>query len=518
MNTADFLNIACAIVPECDAVIFEDRRTTYLQLNERANRLANALAERGVTRGDRVAIFQVNCPEYMEAYFATAKIGAMFVPLNFRVKLAELEFQLGHAHPKVILVGQRYTPMVKEALSDLSLPVNCISLDGPHSEMDEYEKVLASASDEEVMAEVTDDDISILMFTAGTTGRPKAVPLKFNALSSYALENVEPADPDREESNLLVVPLYHVAGIQAMIAAVYGGRTLLMMRQFDVDLWLDMAQKYQASRAMLVPTMLKRVVDHPGFASFDLSHLKVISYGAAPMPFEVIKKAIALFPGVSFINAFGQTETASTIAMLGPEDHLLEGSEEERERKLHRLTSSIGKPLPDVEVAIADEEGNLLKSPLPGEIWVRGGRVMSGYWGDEEKTKQAITPEGWLRTGDMGWIDEDGYIFLAGRADDMIIRGGENISPQEVENALCSHPLIDEAAVIGVPHPDWGQEAMAVLVMKQGAEVGEEEIVQFLRGKLASYKVPAAFVVVDSMPHNSVGKLLKRELRKLYGD
>ncbi|MBU4574268.1 MAG: AMP-binding protein, partial [Proteobacteria bacterium] len=214
MNTADFLNIACAIVPERDAVIFEDRRTTYSQLSERVNRLANALSERGVTRGDRVAIFQVNCPEYMEAYFATAKTGAMFVPLNFRVKPAELEFQLGHARPKVILVGQRYIPMVREVLENLALPANCIALDGPHSGMDEYEEVLAAASDEEVMAEVTDDDISILMFTAGTTGRPKAVPLKFNALSSYALENVEPADPDREESNLLVVPLYHVAGIQ----------------------------------------------------------------------------------------------------------------------------------------------------------------------------------------------------------------------------------------------------------------------------------------------------------------
>ena len=328
-------------------------------------------------------------------------------------------------------------------------------------------------------------------------------------------QSANPVNPDVEEKNLLPVPLYHVAGMQALLAAVYGGRTVVMMRQFETEPWMQMVQQEKANRAMLVPTMLKWVVDHEDFSKYDLSSLKVITYGAAPMPFEVINKAIEVMPRVKFINAFGQTETASTITALGPEDHIIEGTPEERERKLKRLTSSIGRPLPDVEVKIVDEQGKEVPRGDVGEITARGPRVMSGYWRDEQKTAQVITSEGWLHTGDMGWADDEGYIYLAGRGDDMIIRGGENISPEEVENALYSHPKIEEAAVIGIPDPEWGEEPMAFVVLKSGETATEDEIIGYCKSSLG-FKRPRVVVFLDSLPRNPMGKVLKRELRDQY--
>ena len=230
---------------------------------------------------------------------------------------------------------------------------------------------------------------------------------------------------------------------------------------------------------------------------------------------ENIKKAVEVMPGVKFINAFGQTETASTITALGPEDHIIEGTQEEREKKLKRLTSSIGRPLTDVEVKIVDEQGRELPLGEAGEIIARGPRVMSGYWRDEQKTAQIMTPDGWLHTGDMGWVDREGYIYLAGRGDDMIIRGGENISPEEVENVLYSHPKIEEAAVIGVPDLEWGQEPAAFVVLKSGETVTEEEIIGYCKSSLG-FKRPRVVVFLDSLPRNPMGKVLKRVLREQH--
>jgi acyl-CoA synthetase (AMP-forming)/AMP-acid ligase II len=424
---------------------------------------------------------------------------------------------IANAEAKILFVGSRYSEMVDAMLPDLPTVKHCISIDRKDEKRLYYEDVIGSASSDESFIEIGDDDITMLMYTAGTTGRPKGVPLRHSAFVSYVLENVEPASPDIEERNLLTVPLYHVAGIQAMLAAIYGGRTLVMMRQFEVKEWLEAIQKEKATRAMLVPTMLKRVIDDDDFSRHDLSSLKIITYGAAPMPFEVINKAIKIMPWVKFINAFGQTETASTITALGPEDHRIEGTEEEKERKLKRLTSSIGKPLPDVEVKIVDEEGKALPSLGVGEIWARGPRIMTGYWRDEQKTSQVMTKDGWLRTGDMGWMDEEGYIYLAGRGDDMIIRGGENISPEEVENVLHSHPKVEEAAVIGVPDPEWGQEPRAVVVLKKGKAATSEEIIEYCRSKLSGFKRPRSVVFLDSLPRNPMGKVLRKKLREEYG-
>lgn len=517
MNTTEFLNIANAICPNRDIMVFEGKRWTVAQLNERTNRLAYALTLLGIEPGDRVGMLQVNCPQYVETYFATAKLGAIFVPLNFRAKPDELIYMIDHAEAVTLLVGARYINMVKEMLPKLPSVKTCICVDSKQNGEHFYEDLINSASSDEVVGEIGDEDITILMYTAGTTGRPKGVPLRHSGFVSYILENIDPASPEIEERNLLTVPLFHVAGMQAVLAAVYGGRTLVLMRQFEVKEWMKTVQNERVTRAMLVPTMLKWVVDDPDFHEYDLSSLRVITYGAGPMPFEVIKKAIEELPWVRFINAFGQTETTSTITVLGPEDHIIKGTEEEREKKLKRLASSIGRPLPDVEVNIVDGEGSALPSMEIGEIIAKGPRIMTGYWGDEKKTSQVMTPNGWLRTGDRGWMDEDGYIYLAGRGDDMIIRGGENISPEEVENVLYSHPKIEEAAVIGIPDIEWGQQPRAIVTLKKGQEANAEEIMEYCRPRLAGFKRPRSVVFIDSLPRNPMGKILKKRLREKFG-
>jgi len=518
MNTAEFLNIATAICPDKEVIVFEGKRFTFSQLNDRVNRLGNALLNRGIQKGDRIATLQVNCNQCVEIYYAVAKIGAIQVPLNFRARGNELTYMLNSSEASTLFVGERYIDLANSIKPELKSVKHFISIDAPHEGMLNYEEVIASSSPDEIFTEIGDDDTTILMYTAGTTGFPKGVMLSHNSFAIYVLENVTPADPVTEEKNILTVPLYHVAGVQAMMAAVYGGRSMIMERQFDPEEWMRLVQAEQVDRAMMVPTMLKQIVDHPDFAKYDLSSLRVITYGAAPMPLEVIKKAMDIFPGVSFINAFGQTETASTITTLSPQDHVITGTDEEKERKLKRL-SSIGRPMSDVEMKIFDEEGKELPQGEVGEIVARGPRVMAGYWKDEEKTEKTIDKDGWVHTGDMGYVDEDGYFFLAGRATDMIIRGGENISPEEVEAVLHSYPKIEEAAVIGIPDEEWGEVPKAICVLKEGYEdCTAEEIMEYCRANLASYKRPRVVEFIDELPRNPMGKVLKRVLREQHGE
>ena len=416
------------------------------------------------------------------------------------------------AGPTCLLLGERYLPLVPEGSRSSE---GIIILDGEATgNSTSYETLLAESSPDQMhFPEAGDEDTTVIMFTAGTTGVPKGVMLTHDSFSSYLLATVEPADPDVEESNLITVPFYHIAGLQAALAAVYGGRTLVVMRQFDAEEWLRLAQENQANRAMLVPTMLKHLMEHPKFGDYDLSSLSVITYGAAPMPLEVIREAIGKFPDARFINAFGQTETASTITMLPPDDHVLNGTPEEVETKLKRLTS-IGKPLDDVEVDIVDEEGQSVAVGENGEIVARGSRMMAGYWHEESATRDTMRG-GWIYTGDLGYQDEDGYIFLSGRAKDFIKRGGEMISPEEVEQVLRSHPELDDAAVIGVPDVEWGEEVRAVVV-GHADRTSEELIIEFCRERLSGFKRPRSIVFVSELPRNVMGKVLKRDLREEF--
>ena len=522
MIVTEFLDLAAMLVPERTAIAFEGKRYSYAQLKERVNRLADSLSKLGLEKGDRTAIIEVNCNEYVEACFATLKVGGIFAPLNFRIREEELIYLVNKAEPKILFVGNRYTDMVSGIRSQLPSVKHFISIDGKYEGMVSYDELIASGSPEEkTYAEINDEDIAILMFTAGTTGFPKGVPQDNNAYSSYVLSNVDPPDVEAPpETNVLVMPLYHVAGMQALMAGIYGGRTIALMRQFDEKDWFETVQRAKATRVMVVPTMLKRIVESPDFDKYDLSSVRVITYGAAACPYEVLRKTIERFPGRALINAFGGTETSSTIAALRAEDQVITGkeSEAEKEKKLKRLATSIGLPLDDVEIEVRDEKNQPLPVGKLGEIVVRSPRIMKGYWKDEKKSKEAFTTDGWYRTGDMGYVDEEGYIYLSGRSDDVIVRGGENIGPDEVESVLYSHPKVEEAAVIGVKDVEWGQQVRAIIRLKKNETATEEEIIDFCRPRLAGFKRPTSIVfVTEELPKTSTGKVLRRVLREQYG-
>lgn len=518
MNISEFLAIAEAVVPERDAIIFENSRINYRVLKDRVARLAGALSDLGLREGDRVATLLVNRPEMVETAFATSELGAVFVPLNFRARAEELTFMIGDANPSILVVEDRYYSLVEEILPNIE-GVSIIGVGSPHAGWPSYAALLSHPPKPEADLSDMNDDLAVLMFTAGTTGTPKAVMLTHESFASYILANVEPVDPEITESNLLTVPLYHIAGLQAVIAGIYAGRTLIVQRQFEPQEWMTLIQEFRVQRAMMVPTMLKQIMEQPNFSSFDLSSLEIITYGAAPMPLEIIRRAIEEFPGCRFINAFGQTETASTITMLAPEDHEIPVGlpRSEQEIRLRRLTS-IGKPLPDVEVRIVDEFGSDVAPEQIGELVARGPRLMKGYWNQAEAT-QAVIRSGWLYTGDLGYSDADGYIYLAGRAKDTIKRGGEMISPEEVENVLRSHVAIDDAAVIGIPDAEWGETVRAIVTIRSDhTQPDPGELIEYCRERLASFKKPGSVIFVDELPRNSLGKVLKRSLREKFGD
>ena len=514
MNTTELLNITSLIVPDRHAIVFDDMRLTFGEIAGRVNRLANGLAELGVGAGDRVAVMQVNCNEHVESYFASAKLDAILVPINFRARAEELTFMLNDSGVKAIILGQRYQDMLRSVKPELTTLECQITLEAPGEGFVFYDDLLANASDEERFPTGDGDDVTIIMFTAGTTGTPKGVMLSHNSFTSYILANVEPVDMDTAEKNILTVPLHHIAGVQAVMAAIYGGRTLVLQRQFDEEGWMKLVQEEKVNRAMMVPTMLKRLMDQPAFKDYDLSSLRVITYGAAPMPLEVIKKAIVEFPNTRFINAFGQTETASTITMLPPDAHDIHEGDPDYEQKMKRL-GSIGKPLPDVEVRIVNEDGNDVSLGENGEIVARGDRLMKGYWNREEATKETLRG-GWLYTGDLGYWDDEGFIFLSGRAKDFLKRGGEMIAPEEVEQIIMSHPSVDEAAIIGIQDIEWGERVRAIVVRKPGAELTAEEVIEHCRPRMAGFKRPEDVVFIDELPRNPMGKVLKRVLREDY--
>ena len=516
MNTSQFINIPGMMFPDQEILAFEGKRMTYGELVERIKRLASSLRDQGIQAGDRVAILQTNCTQYIEAYYATATLGATFVPLNYRAKPPELEYMITAANIKILIIGDRYVDLANQLKPNLGCVETYVTIETRRDDILHYDDLIEQGSPDIEEAEVEEDDLSILMYTSGTTSLPKGVMLTYGGFTNYVIGTVEMADGTPRGTSLLCAPLYHIAGTMNIMTALWNGRKIAILRQFDTKEWLETVQNEQVTHAFVVPTMLKQLIDHPDFSQYDLSSLQNLSYGGAPMAFPVIRKAIDLFPdSTGFVNAFGQTETNSTLTVLGPADHKLNGPPAEVERNLKRLTS-VGLPLPDVEVQILDEDNKELPASEIGEVVIRTPRVMKGYANQESATAALLDENGWLHTRDMGYIDEDGYVYLVGRKDDIIIRGGENIAPAEIEAVLHAHPAIDEAAIIGAPDEDFGQKIVAFVALKPGQSATADDVSDFCKERLASFKKPEEINFIGELPKNPLGKVLKKELKALY--
>jgi acyl-CoA synthetase (AMP-forming)/AMP-acid ligase II len=508
VNTVNFISIPGSIVPDQEVLVFGETRLTYAALNELVGRIAGVFKKLGLRQRDVVAMLDTNSHLYVACYYAAAKAGLTFLPLNYRAKEAELEYMINTAETKLLLVGDRYLDLIKRIHTQLNnLP--CIAVGEGDGSIARLTDLVAQAEPDEDEAEVEDEDVSVLMYTSGTTSLPKGVMLSFRDFTAYVTANIEMADGTDRGAFLVCAPFYHIAGTTAMMTNLWTGRKMVVMPQFEAKPWLDLVGTERVTHAFVVPTMMKQVLDEPNFAKTDFSSLTNLAYGGAAMPIAVIRRAIDAFPEtVGFVNAYGQTETTSSLTILGPDDHRISGTPTEVELKLKRL-NSIGKPLPDVEIKVRDDDGEFLSPNEVGEIIIRTPRIMKGYAGRKD---ESALPDGWRATGDLGWVDDDGYVFFAGRKDDMIIRGGENIAPAEIETVLMSHPAVDEAAVIGIPSVEWGQIVKGYVVLRPGEKAGAKDIQEFCRTRLSSFKRPEEIEFLDALPKNALGKILRKEL------
>ena len=346
--------------------------------------------------------------------------------------------------------------------------------------------------------------MAVELFTSGTTGEPKSALLRHSHLMSYIFGTVEFMSAAEEEATLIAVPPYHIAGIAAVLSSVYAGRRMVQLPNFSPHDWIELAKTERISHAFLVPTMLQRIIEHAG-GELDLPDLKFIAYGGGKMPLTVIDKALELLPDVSFTNAYGLTETSATICMLGPEDHRLAKSSDDPD--IQRRLGSVGRPIPTIELEIRSEDGEICRADETGLVWVRGDQVSGEYKGINSQLDES----GWFPTKDRGFLDAGGYLFVKGRADDVIVRGGENISPGEIEDVLRTHTAITDVAAVAVPDKEWGEAVGLVVVCN--SEVSDQEICDLIRLNLRSSRLPSYIRRADRLPYNETGKLLRRVLR-----
>lgn len=495
MNISLLLQMAAEAEPDRVALVCSGRRWSYGALWRAAQGAASFISQSGC---QFVALLDESSEATPIALFGAALAGIPYVPLNYRLADEDLSALLKRVVPAC-------------AIGDVAR-VQRLNPEGDHTCLTRAEFVAAAEAARGSFAEQEQlDGIAAQIFTSGTTSAPKAALLKHANLLSYILGTVEFGSADPEEASLVCVPPYHIAGIAALLSSIYSMRKILLLPAFDPDSWLLLASEERATNAFLVPTMLSRIIARlDEGADADLSTLQAIAYGGGPMPAVVIERAMQLFPSSGFTNAYGLTETSSTIALLGPDDHRAAYASDDP--AVRARLGSVGRPLPTIELEIRDEDGRRLPAGQRGEIYVRGEQVSGEY-----RERKALDSDGWFPTRDAGWLDEDGFLFLAGRADDVIVRGGENISPGEIEDVLLAHPSIADAAAVAVPSTEWGEAVGIAITLKPGCTVpSENELRLLIKDRLRSSRVPERITILDTLPYNEMGKLLRREIRRLF--
>ena len=509
MFLADLLRRNRTLFPDKAAFIFEGARFTWTEADERVNRLANALLGLGVKRGDHVAVLSKNCNEYFETYFACSRSGSICTAINYRLTPHELEYVIGNSEARVVIVSDEFLDTLEEVRPRLNAAEHYIVIGKAPEGMKSYDDLIAAASPSEPAIEQHEDDVVLQMYTSGTTGLPKGAMLTHRNLVTNAIGcslgmQLQPAD-----CILMVAPLYHMAAGMCSLAVILQGGPILLHRDFNPIAILDDFEGGEVTCALLIPVMINFLLQMPDIEQRDFGNIRAMIYGASPMPVEVLRRAIKVFD-CDFVQGYGQTECSAVFCVLRPEDHVLDGTPEQ----LTRLGSA-GRAVFGSEVRVVDESGNDVKPGQIGEVIGRGKNVMKGYWKAPEATAEAIR-DGWLHTGDLATVDEAGYVYILDRVKDMIISGGENIYSREVEEALYRHPAIADAAVIGVPHEQWGEMVKAFVVLKEGQETTEEQIIDFARTYLAGFKRPRSIEFINSLPRNLSGKVLKKVLREPY--
>ncbi|BBB14386.1 long-chain-fatty-acid--CoA ligase [Sphingopyxis sp. FD7] len=479
--------------PAARCITSGDISLTFSELDCRSNAAANALVRSGVASGDRVALLCQASPEVFELLFACAKIGAILVPLNWRLSAREIAQIVEDADPILIIFDAASAPLVAEVGGRTKL------------RLEDYPAMRDAVPDSIPAHDVVPDDTALILYTSGTTGRPKGAMLSQRNLSYLGRMAGELWQFTSQSVNLVAMPLFHIGGIgYALLALSQGGETVLLPSA-DPALVLNAIARHGVTHAFFVPTVVQRLVDHVAESGMVAPAIDHIFYGAAPIGEELLHRAIATF-GCGFTHVYGMTETAGTTVTLLPHEHT--GA---------RLRSC-GRPMPWVELEVVDPDtGRQVASGETGEIRMRSPAIMRQYWRKQEETAAAITADGWLCSGDAASRDADGYLYIHDRYKDMIVSGGENIYPSEIDNVLLHHPAVAEVAVIGIPHPKWGETPCAYVVRRPGFGITEAELIAFTRERLAHYKCPTSVRFVAELPRNASGKILKRELRERSG-
>lgn len=497
MNIMMLLEMTSATFP--DRVAFVDgedgTRVTYQELFDNAGRHAARLRTGSFSRVGMLDVSSIAIPIGL---FSASWAGLPYVPINYRLTEPEIKALLARITPACLITENDREHQFADAADVTAIARTPFLQAGSDAS--------ASVASEWSM---DPEETAVLLFTSGTTGAPKAAVLRQKHLVSYILGSVEFACADEDEAALVCVPPYHIAGIAAVLSSVYSGRRVVQLANFSAQRWIELARDEKITTAFVVPTMLSRIVEAlEGESDANMPHLGSLSYGGGKMPLAVIERAMQLFPNTDFTNAYGLTETSSTICVLGPDDHRTAAASDNE--KIRRRLVSVGQSLPGLEIEIRDDEGRVLGANERGEIYVRGEQVSGEYEGRGSVTDA----DGWFPTRDAGSIDEDGYLFLEGRADDVIVRGGENMSPGEIEDVLLEHEAVRDAAVVGIPSEQWGEAVAAAVVLKPGQSASAADLQSWVKNNMRSSRVPETLEFCDELPYNETGKLLRRVVKE----